>query len=151
MRVYHFPTLRPLLAALGPLLAALGSLLARLGPLLADLGASWDDLEASCRELGTILKRLDATLGSLRAMLRRHEGILRRSEARAPERGRRCPAPRVAPLRDFLRKFLLSRDLKNERKMKDLHEGLTTRRAALGAADLKGLRPHAAGPTIQWI
>ena len=36
----------------------------------------------------------------------------------------------MARPRDFLRKFLPSRD-------RDLHQGLTTRRAALGAADLE--------------
>ena len=50
------------------------------------------------------------------------------------------------PPRDFLRKFL--RDLRENKRfnLRDLHGGFTTRRAALGAADLNGLRPHAAGP-----
>ena len=46
-------------------------------------------------------------------------------------------ARRVAPPRDFLQKFLPSRDLKSLEKTRDVHNGFTTRRAALGAADLE--------------
>ena len=46
-------------------------------------------------------------------------------------------ARRVAPPRDFLRKFLPSRDLEITTYIRDVHEGATTRRAALGAADLE--------------
>ena len=42
-------------------------------------------------------------------------------------------ARRVAPPRDLLRSLLPSRDLKT----RDVHNGATTRRAALGAADLE--------------
>ena len=50
------------------------------------------------------------------------------------------------PIGDFLRKYLPSRDLEITTYVRDVQRGATTRRAALGAADLHGLRPHAAGP-----
>ena len=58
----------------------------------------------------------------------------------APKKEKSCKgaaviAQRVAPPRDFLRKFLPSRDLKSLLNIRDVRVGPSTRRAALGAAD----------------
>ena len=106
--------------ALGPLLAALGRSWLAPGASWADLGASWGDLGPSWGDLG------------------RSWGILGRSWApkrKIPNEGAAVIARRVAPPRDFLRKFLPSRDLKSLLNIRDVHGGATTRRAALGAAD----------------
>ena len=93
------------------------------------MGRSWGVLAA----LGVILGRLGAILGRL-------WGILVRSGA--PNSARECEGAavgrrRAAPPRDLLRKFLSFKGLEISRKTKDVHTGLSTRRAALGAADLE--------------
>ena len=115
--------LGPLLAALEPLLAALGSLLVRLGPILEPLGAI----------LGRSGSDLGRPRGDLGAILPLKEGIFFRGGGR----GRRHSAAGWSPLETFCRKFLPSRDLKNLLFFRDLRVGFSTRRAALGAADLE--------------
>ena len=51
------------------------------------------------------------------------------------QRGAAVLACSVAPPRDFLRKYLPSRDLEITTYIRDVHVGASTRRAALGAAD----------------
>ena len=119
---------RGLLAALGrswtalrPLLAALGRSWLAPGASWADLGASWGDRGPSWGDLGALLEDLGAILGA--------QGGVK--------------TPRVAavvwssgaPPRDFLQKVSAFKGLEITTMIRDVHNGPTTRRAALGAAD----------------
>ena len=100
-------------AALGPLLALLKAILGRRE---AIWGGLLGDLEA-------ILGRLGANLGRLGAILGR---------SWAPKKAGFCEGAavgrsRVAPPRDFLRKFLRSRDLDITTIIRDVHGSFTTR------------------------
>ena len=112
-----------------PLLVALGPLLGRSWPLLAALGSllvSWADLGASWGDLGAILSDLGRSWGDL---WRPREVKLRG--------GRRSAFAGWHPLETFCRKFLPSRDLQDLLFFRDLRLSPSTRRAALGAADLE--------------
>ena len=78
---------------------------------------------------------------------RRFLGDLVRPRKADPCRGAAVIAHRVAPPRDFLRKFLPSRDLKSLLNIRDVQGGFTTRRAALGAADPERAARNTAAPS----
>ena len=116
----------PLLVALGPLW---GLLRAILGRREAILGRSWGDLGASWRELGTSWGDLGRNRVAMKA---------KKSEGKSQTRGGAAVlAHRVAPPRDFLQKVSAFKGLEITTMIRDVHKGLSTRRAALGAADLE--------------
>ena len=111
---------RPLLVALGPFLGLLRAILGRRETIW---GASTGDLATtfpSWRELGVSGGDLRASLGDLGAILGAPEGL----EQLGGGEGAAVVVRSVAPPRDFLRKFLLSRDLKNKRKQEMFTMGL---------------------------
>ena len=117
---------RALLAALGLSWTALGPLLAALGRSWLAPGASWADLGASWGDLGPSWGDLGAILGDLGAILGAPEGLNSFG-------GRRWSRDAWPPPRDFLRKFLPSRDLKSLLIDRDIAGGL--QHAVQGAAD----------------
>ena len=119
------------------LLAALGRSWNALGPFLAALGRSWLAHGASSADLGASWGDLGAIWERSWAAKRGSWGDLTAQRGDLLSRGRRHSAAGWSPLREFLRKFLTSRDLKNLLLFRDLRVSPSTRRAALGAADLE--------------
>ena len=110
---------RALLAALGRSWTALGQLLAALGRSWLAPGASW---AASGRSWGD--------LGGSWDDLGRPRGV-------RPIRGRRGGGARGAALETYCVVFFEMFENPKGCSTRDVHEGFTTRRAALGAADLE--------------
>ena len=101
-------------------------------------GRSWPLLARSWCVLGrswSLLGRSWAVLGRSWGDLGGSWGDLGRPRGGNPGVGSAVVLRRVAPPRDFLRKFLRSRDLDITSITRDVLKGSTTRRAALGAAD----------------
>ena len=121
---------RALLAALGRSWTALGPLLAALGRSWLALGASWADLGASWADLGPSWGDLGASMGDLGAILGAQErGSTLKGVGGRTEQG--------GPPRDYGVVFFEMFENPKGCSTRDVHEGFTTRRAALGAADLE--------------
>ena len=122
------------------LLAALGRSWTALGPSSGDLGASGSDPGGLLERSWSDLARLGTPWGLWGRSWRdlgRSWGHLNSQDRLTSPRGRRLAFAGWHPLETFCRKFLPSRDLENLLFFRDLRLSPSTRRAALGAADLE--------------